>query len=214
VASHEPLGCAILTFIPPSPPSSLVGDEGREGPPQQRTLALRHIGHEEHLPRERFIECLEVFASKLEDTSLDTTSVTSNDTQSILSPDGIRKCLMSQSSSRAKVTNPTTSTTSYQDEEVQLAAATTATATHSLLQSVKEEDSEDALEDEGSDGGGCDVIEKAELADGAGVNTPEQQQQQHQQQQSNNDGKKSMRSKRRREIQHDHPNHQQNKSTK
>lgn len=215
VASHEPLGCAILTFIPPSPPSSLVGDEGREGPPQQRTLALRHIGHEEHLPRERFIECLEVFASKLEDTSLDTRDiVTSNETQPVLSPDGIRKCLMSQSSSRAKVvTNPTTGTTSYQDEEVQLAATTTATATHSLLQSVKEEDSEDALEDEGSDGGGCcDVIEKVELADGAEVNTPEQQQQQ--QQQFNNGGKKSMRSKRRREIQHDHPHHDLNKSSK
>jgi hypothetical protein len=209
------LGCAILTFIP-SPSSSLVGDEVREGPPQQRTLALRHIGHEEHLPRERFIECLEVFTSKLEDTSLDTRNImTSNDTQPILSPDGIRKCLISQSSSRAKVvTNPTTGTTSYQDEEVQL-ATTAATATHSLLQSVKEEDSEDALEDEGSDGGCCGVIEKAELADGAGVNTPEQQEQhQHQQQLSNSDGKKSMRSKRRREIQHDHPHHQQNKSTK
>ena len=130
VSSHEPLGCAILTFVK----SSMGGG---------RSLALRNMGHEEHLPRERFIECLEAFASKLE-TNLDTSSIF-NDVR-LISPDEVRKCL-----SRVR-SNSACSPPTYQDEEV---ISMKGNSSHSLLQSVKEEDSEDA--DDGSDG---DNIEK------------------------------------------------------
>jgi len=163
VSSHERLGCAILTFAS----SSLGGG---------RSLVLRNIGHEEHLPRERFIECLEAFASKLE-TNLDTSSIF-NDVR-LISPDEIRKCF-----SRPK-SNSACSPPTYQDEEV-ISMKGNSSHTHSLLQSVKEEDSEDA--DEGSDG---DNMEKEVDR----THDPEA-----------NNGKRPLRSKRRREI-HDQQKH-------
>jgi hypothetical protein len=158
VASVEPLGCAILTFM-----SSSTGGG--------RLLSLRHIGHEEHLPRERFMECLEAFASKLE-TNLDTRGIFN--VIRLISTDEIRQCL-----SRSKKSNSDCSYPAYQDEEV---ISMKGNSSHSLLQSVKEEDSEDA--DDGSEG---DIEKEAD-----GSHDPEPS------------GKRQLRSKRRREINDQH----------
>ncbi|KAL7492090.1 hypothetical protein ACHAWT_001319 [Skeletonema menzelii] len=166
VASHEPLGCAILTFV-----SSSIGGG--------RSLILQNIGHEEHLPRERFIECLEAFASKLE-TNLDTSNIF-NDVR-LISPDEIRKCL-----SQSKMSNDTSLPPSYQGEEV-MSMNIKSNSSHSLLQSVKEEDSEDA--DDGSDGDNINVDKEVDRA--------------HHDPEAN--GKRPMRSKRRREM-HDQQKH-------
>jgi hypothetical protein len=163
VSSHEHLGCAYLTLV-----SSSMG--GR------RSLVLRNIGHEEHLPRERFIECLEAFASKLE-TNLDTSSIF-NDAR-LISLDEIRKFL-SRPESKSAYSPPT-----YQDEEV---ISMKGNSSHSLLQSVKEEDSEDA--DEASDGDNMEKeVDRAQ--------DPESH---------THNGKRPLRSKRRREI-HDQQKH-------
>ena len=77
VALHDPpLGCAILTLESSS-------DE-------ERNLTLCKLSHEEHLPRERFVECLEAFAKALH-CNLNTLgtfrspSVTSDEIKSFLS---------------------------------------------------------------------------------------------------------------------------------
>ena len=136
VSSHEPLGCAILTLVSSSMEAG-------------RSLVLQNIGHEEHLPRERFIECLEAFASKL-DTNLDTSSIF-HDVR-LISPDEIRKCLIQSKKSNSTSSSPP----SYQNEEV-IGMNMKGNSSHSLLQSVKEEDSEDA--DDGSDGDNI-IVEK------------------------------------------------------
>ena len=121
VALHDPpLGCAILTLKCPS-------NEGR-------SLTLCRLGHEKHLPRERFVECLEAFAKNIQ-CELDTDSglyasglaVTSEDIGSFLSR----------------------SSPSYHTEDVVDCVKGNASPRH--LQSVKEEDSEEV--DDGSDGG-------------------------------------------------------------
>ena len=165
VSSHEPLGCAILTFVN----SSMGGG---------RSLILQNIGHEEHLPRERFVECLEAFASKLE-TNLVTSRIF-NDVR-LISPDEIRKCLI-----QSKTSNRPSSPPSYQGEEVISMNMKGNSSHHSLLQSVKEEDSEDA--DDGSDGENINMEKEVDRAHDIEAN-----------------GKRPLRSKRRREI-HDQQN--------
>ena len=113
VALHDPpLGCAVLTLEYSS-----------------KNLHLCRLGHKSHLPRERFIECLEVFARNIQcdlDTSSDFTAsglaeVTSDEIRSFLSR------------------SPTLYVGSMKGNS------------SSHLQSVKEEDSEEA--GDGSDGG-------------------------------------------------------------
>eukprot|EP00984_Skeletonema_dohrnii_P003867 scaffold1334_cov114-Skeletonema_dohrnii-CCMP3373.AAC.1 len=168
VSSHEPLGCAILTFVN----SSMGGG---------RSLILQNIGHEEHLPRERFVECLEAFASKLE-TNLVTSRIF-NDVR-LISPDEIRKCLI-----QSKTSNRPSSPPSYQGEEVISMNMKGNSSHHSLLQSVKEEDSEDA--DDGSDGENINMEKEVDRAHDIEANA---------------NGKRPLRSKRRREI-HDQQKH-------
>ena len=116
---HPPLGCAILTVKDPAC--------------DLRSLTLDGLGHEEHLPRERFIESLVAFAKNINCT-LEThdchhrLTVTLDDIRSFLArsepplyhTDDVIDCIEGRPSRRH-------------------------------LQSVKEEESEEA--DDGSDGG-------------------------------------------------------------
>ena len=94
-----------------------------------------------------------------------------------MSPDEIRKCL-----SQSKISGSASLPSSYQSEEV-IGMNIKGSSSHSLLQSVKEEDSEDA--DDGSDG---DQINVEKEIDNRAQNDPEAS------------GKRPMRSKRRREM--------------
>jgi hypothetical protein len=117
IALHDPpLGCAILT----------LKDSTRES----RSLSLDRLGYEEHLPRERFVECLELFAKNIHCT-LDDCRV---DNKSEISLDDIRSFLCSPPSAR--------------DLE-NLVDCVDGDSSRRLLQSVKEEDSEEV--DDGSD---------------------------------------------------------------
>jgi hypothetical protein len=116
---HPPLGCAILTV--------------KDSACDWRSLTLDGLGHEEHLPRERFIESLATFAKNINytleaDNCHHRLAVTLNDIRSFLArsqpplyhTDDVVDCIKGGSSRRH-------------------------------LQSVKEEESEEV--DDGSDGG-------------------------------------------------------------
>mmetsp|Transcript_10676 Transcript_10676/g.23621 ORF Transcript_10676/g.23621 Transcript_10676/m.23621 type:complete len:1257 (+) Transcript_10676:118-3888(+) len=126
VALHDPpLGCALLTLDCPS-------NEG-QNVPTVPFIHLVRLGHEQHLPRERFIECLETFAKNMQ-LRLCTSwlgaselAVTSEDIRSFLSR----------------------SPPPYQAEDV--VDSVKGNSSHRHLQSVKEEDSEEV--DDGSEGG-------------------------------------------------------------
>jgi hypothetical protein len=116
IALHDPpLGCAILT----------LKDSTRES----RSLSLDRLGYEEHLPRERFVECLELFAKNIHCT-LDDCRV---DNKSEISLDDIRSFLCSQPTAR----------------DLENVDCVNGDSSRRLLQSVKEEDSEEV--DDGSD---------------------------------------------------------------
>jgi len=122
VALYDPpLGCAVLTLKCPS-----NNDE--------RHLTLCRLGHEKHLPRERFVECLEAFAKILQ-CDLDTYSGHCASGLAV-SSDEIRSFL-------------SRSSPLYQNEDV--VDCVKGNASHTHLQSVKEEDSEEV--EDGSEGG-------------------------------------------------------------
>ena len=105
-----PLGCAILTL--------------KESTRESRILSLDRLGYEEHLPRERFVECLELFTKNIHCT-LDDGRV---DNKSEISLDDIRSFLCSPPTAR--------------DLE-NVVDCVNGDSSRRLLQSVKEEDSED-----------------------------------------------------------------------
>lgn len=117
IALHDPpLGCAILTL--------------KVSTHESRSLSLDRLGYEEHLPRERFVECLELFAKNIHCT-LDDDRV---DNKSEISLDDIRSFLRS-------------SPAACDSENIVDCVNGDSSRRH--LQSVKEEDSEEV--DDGSD---------------------------------------------------------------
>lgn len=115
VALHEPpLGCALLKLQCLFPP-----DDGK------RILTLSGIGHKRHLPRERFIECLGAFAKSIRcDLSVkrNFAHITSDDIRPFLLPSFPHRYCAGDTIDRVKGN----------------------AASHSNLQSVKEEDSEES----------------------------------------------------------------------
>jgi len=144
VALHDPpLGCAILTLS-----SSNNSEVGR------RNLSIRRLSHEGHLPRERFLECLEEFANDIR-CDLDGTAscadlCDSGDGSSAVavSPDDIRSFLL--------VSSTSSSPYHHAGDVVGVdcgSGVNQGNPSHSQhLQSVKEEESEEV--DDGSEAGG------------------------------------------------------------
>ena len=118
-----PLGCAVLT----------LKDSTYEG----RNLSLDRLGYEEHLPKERFIECLEIFAKNMHCT-LDTRCI---QYRLGITFDDVRSFLIRSPPSL------------YHPEDVVDSAKGDSSRRH--LQSVKEEDSEE-VDDVSDDGDGED----------------------------------------------------------
>ena len=119
-----PLGCAILTV-------DYTSNE-------ERVLSLCRMNHEEHIPRERFIECIETFAK-----SMHCTLETSKDLADgqLVALEDLKSFL------RRSSPHPT-----YQAEDV--ADCANGNSSYRHLQSVKEEDSEEAEDEDGSDADG------------------------------------------------------------
>jgi len=148
-----PLGCAILTLNTSSSDSE-VG----------RNLALCRLGHEKHLPRERFIECLETFARNVQCTLNDTCDLGASSLLLATSDD--IKTYLSQSPSP------------YRSEDVSVdrgGIKGNSSSQHRHLQSVKEEGSEEVDGSEGeeeSDKKGDATRDASELAKGRPCGKP------------------------------------------